>query len=111
MKKIVRLTENDLSRIVKRVILEMEGNLEVGEKVKVTDGMGTLTIEIDDSTSSGIEGMIVSHSGNFGSSSGQMKKSNVAIGNLAKIKMIDDTNVNVSLPDTYSKPIKAKIKK
>ena len=110
MKKIVRLTENDLTRLVKRVIMEMKGNFEVGEKVKVSDGMGTLTIEIDSSTNSSIEGMIVSHTGDFGVSTGGMKMSNVATGNEVTINLIDDTNVMVSLPDTYNKSIKAKIK-
>jgi hypothetical protein len=36
--------------------------------------------------------------------------SNIAIGNLATIKMIDDSNVSVTLSDTYKKSVKAKIK-
>ncbi len=108
MKRIIRLTESDLTRIIRRVI--MEGNLKVGEIVKVTDGFGTLEIEIDESTPNGYQGIIVDHSGDFGVSSKQVKMSNIAIGNLATIKMIDDSNVSVTLSDTYKKSVKAKIK-
>ena len=109
MKRIIKLTESDLTRIVRRVI--MEETLKVGQIVRITDGMGTLKVSIEKSTNNGYQGMIDAHSGDFGSKSGQMKMTNVAIGDLVTIKMIDDTNVSVSLPDIYKKPINSKIVK
>ena len=111
MKRIIKLTESDLTRIVRRVI--MEETLKVDQIVRIKDnmGMGTLKVRIEKSTNNGYQGMIEAHSGDFGSKSGQMKMTNVAIGDLVTIKMIDGTNVSVSIPDTYKKPVNSKIEK
>jgi hypothetical protein len=39
MKKIVRLTERDLSRIVKRAIMEMDGDMDMGMDSDRVNGM------------------------------------------------------------------------
>ena len=109
MKRIVRLTESDLTRIVRRII--MEGNLIPGQTLKLKEVLGELTITIIKSISpTEYEGIIQSHKYDFGGY--QTKMSNIAVGNLVRIKMTNKDNyVNVILPDTYKNPVYARIVK
>ena len=48
MKKIVRLTENDLARIVKRVIMEQSSKIELFSDSSLTKSIGSYTLGTKD---------------------------------------------------------------
>ena len=114
MKRIIKLTESDLTRIVRRVINEQPTlsdlgtlptnlNFKVGDTVQVTDGMGHLKINIEKITPKGYEGIISALSGNFGITSGQSPQVNLGVFSAAIIK-VDGNNVSVTI-GRYEKPI------
>jgi len=112
MKKIIRLTESDLTRIVRRVIMEQDFNpltdlnhLAAGDSlVTFKDDRGTITVEVVDYDTDGYQAIITERFNDFGGNSGQMKMSNIAIGNEVQFKVVGD-NVSIKIPDTFKKPI------
>ena len=106
MKKVIRLTESDLARIIRRVIMEDDlDHITIGDSlVKFKDNSGSITVEVEDYDTGGYQGIITDRSNDFGGYSGQMKMTNIAIGDEVQFKVTGD-NVSIKIPDTFKNPI------
>ena len=112
MKRIIRLTESDLTRIVRRVLNEQPSmddlgslplKIKVGDTVQVGDDTGHLKIKIEKITPKGYEGVITKYSGNFGLSSGQTPQVNIGVYDSVIIKT-EGNKISVIL-NRYKNPI------